>query len=69
MIAVLGSILNPSADVLNTPDPTPLLSAFLLTLALENKKNYITFEICPFFYINFFYFFFYFVFICDFDFN
>jgi hypothetical protein len=36
MIAVFGSILKPSADALNTPDPTPLLSAFLLTLALKN---------------------------------
>lgn len=35
MIAVLGSILKPSADALKTPDPTPLLSAFLFTLALE----------------------------------
>ena len=35
IMAVLGSILKPSADALNTPDPTPLLSAFCLTLALE----------------------------------
>ena len=62
MIAVLGSILNPSADVLNTPDPTPLLSAFLLTLALENKIIYFTFELYPFFYINFFLFLFLFCF-------
>ncbi len=37
MIAVFGSILKPSADALNTPDPTPLLSAFLFTFALNNK--------------------------------
>ena len=35
IIAVLGSILKPSADALNTPDPTPLFSAFCLTLALK----------------------------------
>ena len=35
MIAVLGSILKPSAEVLNTWDPAPLFSAFLLTLALD----------------------------------
>jgi len=31
--------LKPSAEALNTPDPTPLLSAFLLTLALYFKKS------------------------------
>jgi len=33
-MAVLGSILNPSAEALKTPDPCPLFSAFLVTLAL-----------------------------------
>jgi len=41
IMAVLGSILNPSAEALNTPDPTPLLSAFLFTLALYFKNNQI----------------------------
>jgi hypothetical protein len=35
MITVLVSILKPSAEELNTPDPTPLLSAFSLTFALH----------------------------------